>query len=304
MQPFIVLVMAIVLGVTGMRLRLEDSGKTETDNSRALVEQVRAALGGEAKLKAVQSLSATASFRQIPQADAPEVDGEVELSFLLPDKFMKTEVSSIGGGLAELTRIVGFNGDQLFRDARSTGGGAVTIRAPGADNPQAEASQLRQVRAESARYLIAWLLAAPEKFPVEFTYAGEAEADDTTADILEARGPEGFNAQLFIDKKTRRPLMLSYRAIIPRMVMRSMQSADASREASRDEAERRAREAQAAAPPPQESDVHLYLSDYRDVDGIMLPHRMTRSVDGRASEEWDVKKYKINPPLKAEQFKK
>lgn len=299
MQPVLAVVLAALLGVSGITLRLEDNG-TDNSRARALIEQARAALGGEAKLKAVESLSATASFRQIPEAEAPEVDGEVELSFLLPDKFMKTEVSSIGGGIAELTRITGFNGDQLFTDARSTGSGRVMVRTPGVDNPQAQANQLRQARAEAARYLIAWLLTAPEKSSVEFSYAGEAEADNTTADILEARGPEGFNAQLFIDKKTHRPLMLSYRAVVPRMVMRTRQGT----QASRDELERGAREPQAAAPPPQESDVHLYFSDYRDVDGIMLPHRITRSVDGRTSEEWEMKRYKINPPLKAEQFKK
>jgi hypothetical protein len=35
-----------------------------------------------------------------------------------------------------------------------------------------------------------------------------------------------------------------------------------------------------------------------------MPHRITRAINGQFSEEWELKKFKINPPLKADQFKK
>jgi hypothetical protein len=35
-----------------------------------------------------------------------------------------------------------------------------------------------------------------------------------------------------------------------------------------------------------------------------MPHRITRAINGQFSEEWELKKFKLNPPLKADQFKK
>jgi hypothetical protein len=174
---------------------------------------------------------------------------------------------------------------------------------PMPDDPAARAAQLRTVREEFARTLIVWLLTSPANFPVEFSYAGEAESKDGKADALDIKGPEGFNVRLFLDKQTHLPLMLSYRAPQQRvaMVTRTAQG-------SQDDLEARKKEAQEQAEKqsvnPQLSEVQVYFSEYSAEDGILLPHRITRSVNGDFSEEWELKKFKINPPLKAESFKK
>ena len=46
--------------------------------------------------------------------------------------------------------------------------------------------------------------------PLEFKYAGQAEAPDGKADVLEVQGPDGFTAKLFVDGKTHLPLMLTW----------------------------------------------------------------------------------------------
>ena len=33
-------------------------------------------------------------------------------------------------------------------------------------------------------------------------------------------------------------------------------------------------------PPPQIVDIQLFLDDYRSVDGVLLPHHLSRSADG------------------------
>ena len=48
----------------------------------------------------------------------------------------------------------------------------------------------------------------------------------------------------------------------------------------------------------------MHLDDYKDVSGVMLPHRLTQSVDGKPTEEWTVTQYKLNPNLKPESFAK
>jgi hypothetical protein len=57
-------------------------------------------------------------------------------------------------------------------------------------------------------------------------------------------------------------------------------------------------------PPPAPSDVSLFLGDFKDVDGVMLPHRLTQAVDGKTVEEWTLEKVKVNPPVKADLFEK
>jgi hypothetical protein len=267
-----------------------------------LIKQAREALGGEAKLKAIRSLSASGKFRRvIPDVDR-QIEGEVEIDFLLPDKYVKTETTSrLAGGSA--TRVDGFNGDKLLRDFRSSGGGMIMMRT-GGDTPEAQAAQLAALRGEFARQLLAWLLVAPETFPLEFSYAGEAESEDGRADVLDVKAPAGFAARLFLDQKSHRPLMLGYRAVAPRMVVNMSGGRPATQE-ERDkllkDAQKRA-EAQAAE--AKESEMMVYFSDYREVDGILLPHQITRSVDGETSEEMQVSKFKINPPLKPERFQK
>jgi len=97
--------------------------------------------------------------------------------------------------------------------------------------------------------------------------------------------------------------MLAYRAPQPRaaMVTRSMRGTHEDLEARAKEAQEQA-ERQAAN--PEMAEVQVYFSDYRAEDGLLLPHRVTRSINGDFSEEWELKKFKINPPLKAESFKK
>jgi hypothetical protein len=279
----------------------------QDNRTQTLLAQARAALGGEAKLKSIQTLSTTAKFRRVVAKDQPEMSGELQLDFLLPDKYMATEVSNLPMGDAQITRINGFNGDQAFRDVRTSGGGNIVIRMGNGPDNQNEAAQLRTVRAEFARYVIGWLLAAPSTQTVDFSYGGEAQADEGRADVIDVKSADDFAMRLFLDKETHRPLMLTYQGRQPGMIM-NMRTASAG---SHGEAEQLAKEAQEKArkelegqPAPKMVEIQMYLSDYRNVGGILLPHHITRAVNGEVNEEWDVTRFKINTPLKAENFKK
>jgi hypothetical protein len=48
----------------------------------------------------------------------------------------------------------------------------------------------------------------------------------------------------------------------------------------------------------------LYFADYKKVDGVMLPTRITRSVNGTPAEELTINKYKINPKIDPNDFQK
>jgi hypothetical protein len=57
-------------------------------------------------------------------------------------------------------------------------------------------------------------------------------------------------------------------------------------------------------PPPTPSMFTLYLGEYKKVDGVMVPHRLTYAVEGKTVEEWTLEKVKLNPSVKADLFDK
>ena len=59
----------------------------------------------------------------------------------------------------------------------------------------------------------------------------------------------------------------------------------------------------AEAAPPKLVEYRLFFSDYRKVDGVMLPFRVARGLGAKTVEEWDVTSYKVNPAFKADRFK-
>lgn len=278
------------------------------DKARAeeLLDKARAALGGDAKLKAVQSLSVSGKLRQVVGGDGDDqeqVQGEIQFDFLLPDKYMRTETTAMGDGLVEITRIAGVNGDQTFMDAHSSGGGGgMVIIRPGPSDPKAQANQARGLRKEFARQLLSWLLVTPATVPLEYSYAGDAETKEGKADAIDVKGPDDFAARLFLDKQTHRPVLLSYRGPQPRMMMRRQMGSPEQADKQRQEIEAQA--ARQVDQPPPLADIEVYFADYRAEDGILLPHRVTRAINGQFNEEWELSKFKINPPLKAEKFKK
>jgi hypothetical protein len=271
-----------------------------------LIAQARAALGGEKKLKSVQSITISGSFRRL--LGDRETSGEVEYEILLPDKIKRSETMNPMPNV-EITRIDVLNGEQVWSDSQSGGmGGMVMIRRGGSDNPQIQEQMQKamenSIRADFARTLISLLLTSQSSFPVEFSYVGEAEAPDGKADAIDVTGPNKFATRLFLDQKTHRPLMLSYRGRQPRLVMQTVSSGGRSREEAEKHMKENAEKAAAEAQAAPEVDFQVALDDFREVDGILFPHAMTRMVDGKVTEELTLKKLKVNAPIKPQIFEK
>jgi hypothetical protein len=190
----------------------------------------------------------------------------------------------------------GVNGDKVLRNSKTLNtapGMVIRMPPPPAPGSDAEMQLLRNSRAELARLSVALLLTSPASTPLEFTYGGEAESPDGKADVLDVKGPSSFAAKLFLDKATHRPLMLTYRGVAPRLVMQT-QRGDGPGAGQRQDVP--------PPPAPEQVDINMFLDDYRSVDGVMLPHHITRAVGGQPSEEWTFKTVKVNPTFKAETF--
>jgi len=263
----------------------------------ALIKQARAALGGDSKLAKIQGLSAAGTLAR--EMGDRQVTGELTIDMQLPDKMVRTDSMSPLGD-ATIVLISGVNGETLIRNSKTLNAGPglmVRMPPPPAAGSDAETQALRAARADLARLAVAFLLTPPASMPLEFTDGGEAESPDGKADVVNVKGPGSFAARLFFDKSSHRPLMLSYQGVAPRMVVQTMRGGSPPDPA----AQGHGNEA-AAAQPPQAVDILMFLDDYRPVDGVMFPHHVSRSVDGKTTEEWTFKTIKVNPTFKPDAF--
>lgn len=297
-EKFLIAILIIAAAVA--ELFSSVSAQDAAAKAQQLINQARAALGGDK----VKSLSVTGNYRR--KMGQMEMTGELNFDLLLPDKMMKTETMNPMPSI-EITRIEAINGDEVWEDQQRHGGGGgmmIIRRGPGgpATDPQKAKEMLQQgVRTDFARLLIGWLLTTPSSFPVEFSFAGEAESPDGKADVLEVKGPGGFAARLFLDQKTHHPLMLTYKSKKPRFIT---QTATAGAHRNPEEMEKRRKELEAEAANQPDVEYRVYLSDYREVNGVSFPHKLTRSIEDEVNEEMEIKNVKINPQLKPEKFVK
>jgi hypothetical protein len=95
--------------------------------------------------------------------------------------------------------------------------------------------------------------------------------------------------------------MLTYKGKKPRIVTQTM-TPGAPR--NPEEMEKRMKEMEAEATKQPDVEFRIYLSDYREVNGVSFPHKLTRSIENEVNEELEVKTVKINPQLKPEKFVK
>lgn len=286
--------MMIALGAGGY-----PTGTAGDAKAADLLRQARAALGGARALDDVRTLTASGTLSRAIEGRT-RLDGDVTLQIQLPDRMLRTDSFSPDGA-ATLISEQGLNGGTLLRAARALNTPpGMMMRTPPSPvrGSDAEAQALRAARADFARLVIALLMKPADGLSVEFTYGGVAEAPDGKADVLDVKAADGssFAARLFLDAASHRPLMLSYRGVAPRMVMQTQRLEG-----------RRAQNGDQPSPPdaPPAGDVveiELFLDDYRDVNGVLLPHHITRAVGGDVNEEWTVKSFTINAPFKAGTF--
>lgn len=309
MLPRALIVTTVLSLAIGTVDGLVSASRVVAGQAADVLEQARAALGGD-KLTAVRTLSLEGPFTRAmgPQ----QIEGTTLLALALPDRMHRSEETAFPGG-ASIERVTAIAGDVAWDDVQNRGGMGggmqiMTFRGPGGQPMSEEAmaeARSRRMQAERRRWLLALLLHSDET-PA---HAGVAESGDGKADVLELRDERGQAVRLFLDQQTHLPLMLAYQDVRPRMMFggpgggRGPGGRGSSAGGPPPDREAMRRRLEAEGPPPP-SAISMYLADYRSVDGVMLPHRITQSVDGQPSDEWTIEKVKVNPSLKAELFEK
>ena len=296
MQWLMASMISLAMALGGLAARMEGDAK-----SAELIAQARAALGGEKNLNAVQGLTCAGSYART--LGDRQLSGDLTIELQLPDKMLRTETSN---PIGDMTIVVeqGVNGEKLLRNQRTINGppGAVIRMAPPPAGADAEAQAVRNARADMTRLVVALLLAPPPSMPLEYTYGGEAQADEGAADIVDAKGPGSFAIRIFLDRKSHRPLMLQYRGVAPQMRIQTQTMQGPPDPERMRRAEQAAHDAAAAQPPPQLVDITFFVDDYKTVSGIQLPHHFSRSIDGKPTEEMTCKTIKVNPAFKPDTF--
>jgi hypothetical protein len=235
-----------------------------------------------------------------------------------------------GGGNVVMFRTAGPGGATVT----SGPGGASMSGTPQTPEQQeaARRAMLLSAKQDFARMALGMFPRSPAAYPLTFTFAGQAESPDGKADVIEVKGEGDFTARLFIDAATHLPLMLSWMAKEPLIMSRSITSGPGGatavtvgggggavtttgaapagqalrgnmtpeeREKLMKQAEEQMKEAEAKR---RMVEYRLFYGDYRAVDGVQLPHRLQRSVDGKPTEEATFDKVKVNAKIDAKKF--
>lgn len=304
-------VLATLAATTGVLAQVE---------AEAVLMRARTALGGDARIAAVRTLSVTGrTVRQ--RGDDTTTEHAFELAFEAPSRFMRRSVV-MAMGPTSIYRHSGFDGDTVIDWIDSppslAGGGNVVIRinsqGPDGDSTEATPEQmaarvaraLEANRQDFARLTLGLFAAAPASYPLQFRHAGVAESSDGRADIIAATGPNGFALSLFVDATTHLPLMVSWQAPEPIEVVSQNGPGGETRVVRRLEGG-----PGAGAPMPNAAagadrplvEHRLVFADYKTFDGgVKLPTRLQRVIAGRTVEETSFERVRVNQRLDGRAF--
>ena len=318
-----------------------------TDATKILAA-AREALGGEQKLAAVKTFVATGRTRQVRGDNLVPI--EFEISCELPDKYVrKDEIPAQESGPTS----TGFNGEELIQlppspppppqAARpaatptpppSPGGAVVVPGAPAAPAgakpaasgglpPDPRKARVAAVKQDFAKLTLGMFATSFSSYPLTFSVAGQAEAPQGRADVIDVKGPGSFALRFFINSETHLPIMVSWTTpvtnVVPSIpgqlppqnlppgavVFQSLAPPPAT--ASKEEQDKYAKEMQdlrkRALMQAKPIENRIYYADYREVgNGVRFPFRLRRAVAGDTVEETNFDGFRINARIDARRF--
>jgi hypothetical protein len=318
----------VVALVAGPALVLGQAG----DVNKVLAD-MRAALGGADRVAAVKALSAVGKTART-NAQGATTEGDLELAMELPDKYVTRSVV-VNMGTMSVYRNAGFNGNGVINEVEnppnlSGGGGMIMIRTAGEvalgqqPTPEQKAANdqrlLMASKKDFARMTVGMFGSSYEAFPLEFSYAGQADSPDGKAHVITVKGADNFDAKLFVDTKTSLPLMLTWSDKEPMQMIQNinrgggpgggqtmtMGGGGATFRGGQPPTEEEIKKMQADMAAREAArkvvEYRIYYSNFKAVNGVLLPHTLQRSIDGKPTEETTFEQIKINPKIDKQKF--
>lgn len=324
MKKFILAVLCVSTFFIGLGGLIENVGAKFKSDERALeiMRRARQAIGGDANLNAVQSLSVTGKVTKTLNfgEETRTETGDWELNLQASGKISK--MIKIGAG-------VGSGGEQLEKKVNVVvvrkGDGAkavigedgssekVTIIKKGDGEMPSEKGDgtpkiRRQILTENIhgdvgnnhgddffRTMMFLLLTAPQNTDANYVYAGDGVVDGANCEIVQISS-NGGSLKLYFNKSTHLPVMASFTGAKPLVFRVKPGEANADGKAN---VMVFANQKGAA----QTGEFQIKFSDYRNVNGVQFPHRWTQTIDNSADETIDVTGYEVNPANIADKFK-
>jgi len=343
MKRFIVSVLCVAVFFIGVGSLVDKVGAKFKSDERALtiIAQARQAIGGDAAIKNIRSMTITGNAAQTFTIDGATrtEQGNLEIAFQLPGQFSKMlkigkQREGANGELRKETKVfITTNDDKNILEANGADakkkvfiikndgeGKNILTDKEIADGKfkrvvnydvQADTSHMRHN--ELFRTTFALLLSAPEGLDASYNYGGEASVDGNNCDVILAQSG-GSAFKFFIDQSTHLPLMLSYQGAVP-LVFKFNRNESPTEvldnvktviiNADGTQTERNDKEKTFIRRIDGENKTAEYqvkFSDYRSVNGVQLPYKWTQTVNNQPDQNVDVVSYEINPPNIADKF--
>lgn len=308
------------------------------DDAASILAAAREALGGDQKLAAVTSFSATGRTRQLRGNNLVPIVFEMWCE--LPDKHVRKDEIPAQESAPTSS---GFNGDSLIQipppPAAKPGGTAPaagaagpaakpggTTPAPGAappgPPPDPRKARVATLKQDFVRLTLGMFAASFSSYPVTFTHIGQAEAPQGKADILDVKGSGTFVLKFFINSQTHLPIMVSWTVPATNAVL-TVPGQSAPENLPPGSIVVQAPAPPAATAPKAEQDKYakdiqalrsqalvgklvehrLYYADYRDIgNGLRFPFRLRRAIAGDTVEETTFDGFTINRRIDPKRF--
>lgn len=343
MKKFIIMILSVSVFFVGLGGLVDRVGAKFKSDERALaiVAQARTAIGGDAAIKNVRSLTIVGNAEQTFTIDGASrtEQGNLEINLQMPNQFSKMlKIGKESGGAAGEMRqenhvIITSKDDTnaVFHQDDADGNTKFVIMKKGDDanvisqnsempnakrivvnkNVAGDASHFRQN--ELFRTTFALLLSAPEGLDASYSYAGVETVDGTACDVILV-DDSSSNFKLFIDQSSHLPVMMSYKAAIPIIFKfkkgeiengdNQTKSVVINRDGSQTETgDKRVQVFTRKVDAPETlGEYQVKFSDYRNVGGVQLPYKWTQTVGGQPDQTIDVVSYDINPANIADKF--
>jgi hypothetical protein len=182
------------------------SAQTQRGDATAVLAAARQALGGDKKLSAVKTVTATGRTRQVRGDNL--VPMEFEIFIELPDKYVrKEEIPAQETGVTA----TGFNGDEPVQDPPPPRAAAGVRRAPAGAAGPCRIRRAARVHAQAGLHADAMFASS---FPAYLTSRYRRSGSAAAAPTFGGKGTGHFTG-LFISRDTHLPLMVSWDAGAP-----------------------------------------------------------------------------------------
>jgi hypothetical protein len=152
-------------------------------------------------------------------------------------------------------------------------------------------------------YSLGLLLQAIPTYPLQYSYLGRLGSTDEEANVIAVTDPENNQLYLLLDPKSNLPLALAWKFISRRQKTVIIEAVGFyNSRYFRETAQRAQRERQERSTPPQRYEMRMNFSDYRQVSRVLLPHRITGTLNKEIIEELTFNEFEINRPISAKKF--